>query len=135
MNRSFLLLSMTVGLGGAAMIAQQPPPPSSNSITLFKVCGKTIPQPCADKAPVVTYQPDPKYSKEARKKKIQGPVVLGLVVGTDGLPHDIHLVKSLGYGLDETAIEGVRRWRFKPATSQGKPVAVAISIEVDFRDH
>jgi len=84
-------------------------------------------------APRVIFQPDPEYSEEARKAKYQGTCVLGLVVGPDGRPRDIHIVRSLGLGLDEKAIEAVSRWKFDPAVKDGKPVAVAISVEVDFR--
>jgi len=107
--------------------------PSTHPDPLLKICSKTVPRPCADKLPKVTYQPDPEFSLEAKEKKIEGVVVVGLVVGTDGLPHDIHLVKSRGYGLDEMAIQSVQRWKFKPAQSEGKPVPVAISVEIDFR--
>jgi protein TonB len=84
-------------------------------------------------APRATYSPDPEYSEEARKAKFQGTCVLGLVVGPDGRPRDIHVVRSLGLGLDEKAIEAVSRWRFDPAMKDSKAVAVAISVEVDFR--
>jgi len=84
-------------------------------------------------APKVLYQPDPEYSEEARKAKFQGTCVLSLVVGPDGRPRDLRIARSLGLGLDEKAIEAVRNWRFEPAVKDGKPVAVAINVEVDFR--
>lgn len=84
-------------------------------------------------APKVVYQPDPEYSEEARKAKFQGTCVLSLVVGPDGRPRDIRIARSLGLGLDEKAIEAVKNWRFEPAIKDGKPVAVAINVEVDFR--
>jgi protein TonB len=84
-------------------------------------------------APKVLYQPDPEYSEEARKAKFQGTCVLSLVVGPDGRPRDIRIARSLGLGLDEKAIEAVKNWRFEPAVKDGKPVAVAINVEVDFR--
>ena len=61
-----------------------------------------------------------------------GVVVLQLVVGPDGLPRDIRVVQTLGLGLDEKAIEAVKKWRFEPAKKDGKPVAVAVNIQVDF---
>jgi protein TonB len=84
-------------------------------------------------APRATYSPDPEYSEEARKSKFQGTVVLWLVVGPDGRSHDIRIVRSLGMGLDEKAIEAVRTWRFEPARKDGHPVAVQINVEVSFR--
>jgi len=84
-------------------------------------------------APKVLFQPDPEYSEEARKAKFQGTCVLSLIVGPDGRPRDVRIARSLGLGLDEKAIEAVKNWRFEPAVKDGKPVAVAISVEVDFR--
>lgn len=83
-------------------------------------------------APKEIYAPEPEYSEEARKVKQMGVVVLRLVVGADGLPRDIQVVRALGLGLDEKAIEAVRKWRFEPARKDGKPVAVAVNIEVNF---
>src|SRR4051812_12189064 len=84
-------------------------------------------------APKVTYQPDPEYSEEARKAKYQGVCVLSLIVGPDGKPRDVKVARSLGLGLDEKAIEAVDQWKFEPAQKDGKPVAVAINVEVTFR--
>jgi len=83
-------------------------------------------------APKEIYAPEPEYSEEARKVKQMGVVVLRLVVGPDGLPRDIQVVRALGLGLDEKAIEAVKKWRFDPAKKDGKPVAVAVNIEVNF---
>ena len=83
-------------------------------------------------APKKIYDPDPEYSEEARKAKYQGTCVLYLVVGPDGKPRDIRVLRTLGLGLDEKSIEAVRTWRFEPAMKDGKPVAVQISVEVEF---
>ena len=56
-----------------------------------------------------------------------------LVVGKDGHTYDIRVRQSLGMGLDEKAIEAVSRWRFRPATFNGQPVATQIEVDVDFR--
>jgi TonB family protein len=84
-------------------------------------------------APRAVFSPDPEYSEEARKAKYQGVCVLWLVVGPDGRPRDIQVKRSLGLGLDEKAIQAVNSWRFEPGMKDGKPVAVQISVEVDFR--
>ena len=84
-------------------------------------------------APRPISTPDPEYSEEARKAKYQGTCVLWLVVGPDGKPRDIRIARSLGLGLDEKAIEAVRRWMFEPALKDGRPVAVQINVEVSFR--
>jgi periplasmic protein TonB len=84
-------------------------------------------------APRPISTPDPEYSEEARKAKYQGTCVLWLVVGPDGKPRDIRIARSLGLGLDEKAIEAVKRWMFEPALKDGRPVAVQINVEVSFR--
>ena len=84
-------------------------------------------------APRPIYQPDPEYSEEARKAKYTGTCVLWLVVGADGHPREVKVTRSVGLGLDEKAIEAVKTWKFEPAMKDGKPVAVQISVEVEFR--
>lgn len=84
-------------------------------------------------APRPIYDPDPEYSDEARRAKYQGTVLLWVVVGADGRPHEIRVQRSLGMGLDEKAIEAVRQWRFEPSMKDGHPVAVQVIIEVFFR--
>jgi periplasmic protein TonB len=84
-------------------------------------------------APRAIYDPDPEYSEEARKAKHQGTVLLWIVVGADGRPRDIRVQRALGLGLDEKAVEAVRKWRFAPAMRDGHPVAVEVNIEVNFR--
>lgn len=83
--------------------------------------------------PRALYSPMPEYSEKARKAKYQGTCVLSLILGSDGLPTNIQVARSLGMGLDEKAIEAVKRWKFQPAMKDGKPVRVLISVEVVFR--
>jgi len=84
-------------------------------------------------APRAVYAPDPEYSEEARKAKYQGTVLLWLVVGPDGRSHEVRVQRSLGMGLDEQAVEAVKKWRFEPALKDGRPVPVQIYVEVNFR--
>ena len=84
-------------------------------------------------APRLIYGPDPEFSEEARKAKYQGTVVLWVVVGQDGRPHDLRIQRSLGMGLDEKALEAIRQWRFEPGRKGGVPVVVLINVEVNFR--
>jgi TonB family protein len=83
--------------------------------------------------PVPIYRPEPQYSEEARKAKWQGAVLLSLVVDENGKPQQIKVIRPLGLGLDEKAIEAVSQWKFKPGTLNGKPVAVTAQVEVSFR--
>jgi len=83
-------------------------------------------------APRPIFTPEPEFSEEARKAKFQGVVVLNIVVGTDGRVHSPRVIRSLGMGLDEKAIEGVKIWKFDPSKKDGRAVAVEMNIEVAF---
>ncbi len=84
--------------------------------------------------PECAYCPDPRFSDEARKAKYQGTVLLRIIVQPDGRATNISIVKGLGMGLDENAMEAVKGWRFKPAVGPGgKAVPVEVLIEVTFR--
>jgi periplasmic protein TonB len=82
--------------------------------------------------PVLIYSVDAEFSDEARRAKYQGVSVVSLIVDAHGLPQRIRVVRKLGMGLDEKAVEAVRQYKFKPSTYQGKPVPVEITIEVNF---
>jgi TonB family protein len=75
----------------------------------------------------------PEYSDEARRKKIQGVVVLSVLVTAEGEPTDIRVEESLGYGLDEKAIEAASRSQFKPAMRDGEPVPKRIVMQMSFK--
>jgi protein TonB len=84
-------------------------------------------------APVLSAKVEPEYSEEARVDKIQGTVVLSIVIGVDGHAYDATLQRSLGFGLDEKALDAVTQWQFKPGMRGGIPVKVQAVIEVNFR--
>ena len=84
-------------------------------------------------APALLYKVEPEYSEEARKAKYQGTVVVYVEVDPTGHAVNPRIVRSLGLGLDEKAIEAIRQWRFKPGYKDGKPVTVIAMIEVNFR--
>jgi TonB family protein len=84
-------------------------------------------------APTLLAKVEPEYSEEARKAKHAGTVVLYIEVTVDGKADNIRVQHSLGLGLDEKAIEAVKKWRFSPGKKDGKPVRVAATIEVNFR--
>ncbi len=83
--------------------------------------------------PQLIYKVEPEYTEEARVAKFQGVVVLSVVIGADGVATNARVIKSLGLGLDEKAIESVSQWKFKPGTKDGEPVPVQATIEVNFR--
>lgn len=84
--------------------------------------------------PDCIYCPAPRYSGDARKAKVEGTVVLQVVITTDGRATNVKILKDPGKGLGTQAVEAVRKWKFKPASGpDGKPVAVICPIEVSFR--
>jgi TonB family protein len=125
--RSFIGFAGLSLFVGWAVTAQQPggDKPNEEIATAIRA-GEGSPPTCK-------YCPSPEYSKEARKKKYEGVVVLFVVVSTEGKATNIQVVKSQGLGLDEKAVEAVRKWRFKPATFQGKPVPMKVPVEITFR--
>lgn len=84
-------------------------------------------------SPRLLHKVEPEYSEDARKAKYQGTVALAIEVWEDGVAHNIRVVRSLGLGLDEKAIEAVSQWRFTPGQKDGKPVRVAAQVQVSFR--
>jgi periplasmic protein TonB len=82
--------------------------------------------------PRAIYSPEPEFSEEARRSKYQGEVTMLATIGADGRPRDLLVVRSLGMGLDEKALEAVRTWRFEPGKKDGRPVAVQMNIIVSF---
>ena len=76
--------------------------------------------------------PDPEYSEEARRERFSGTVLLGVIVGSDGRPEKVWVVRSLGHGLDRQSVEAVKQWKFSPATRNGEPVVVVLNVETSF---
>ena len=91
------------------------------------------PLPPGVRPPVLLFKKEAEYSEEARKAKYQGTVTLMVEVNPSGTATNLRVVRSLGLGLDEKAIEAVKQWRFKPATKDGQPVTVETQVEVRFR--
>lgn len=83
-------------------------------------------------APTIIHRVEPQYSEEARRARYQGMVVLEAIVRKDGTVQIVRVVRSLGFGLDESAIQALQQWRFRPATMNGEPVNVTLNIEVNF---
>jgi TonB family protein len=83
---------------------------------------------------ICKYCPDPAYSDEARKAKLQGLVTMHVLVGADGRVRDVQITRGIGLGLDENAVRAVRSWQFIPARDGARrPVATWITIETVFR--
>ncbi|GAC1655099.1 MAG: hypothetical protein NVS9B15_15860 [Acidobacteriaceae bacterium] len=84
-------------------------------------------------APEVVKQSDPEFSDEARKLKYQGAVELSAVIDPSGRAKNIRVTRKLGKGLDEKAVEALRKWVFKPSQKDGHPVAVLSNLVINFR--
>ena len=82
---------------------------------------------------VLLYKTEPEYSEEARKAKLQGSVTLQVVIDPRGQIQTITVAQGLGLGLDEQAVAAVRKWRFRAATRNGKPVPTRALVQVTFR--
>ena len=82
--------------------------------------------------PVALYKPEPEYSDDARRARLSGEVIVQLVIDENGRVRNMRIVRSLGLGLDEEALKCVSKWRFKPATKDGKPVAILGEATVGF---
>ena len=116
------LLPSLASLGQTAPASDQDNPPPG----VYRVGGEVA-------APHIIYRVDPEYSDKARKAKINGTVVVSLIVAADGRVRDVQVIKSLTPDLDRKAIEAFRKWKFSPATKDGQPVAVQIEAEASFK--
>ncbi len=85
------------------------------------------------KRPEKIFAPQPQYTEIARKARIQGVVIIEAIIDKQGLVTNVKILKTLPMGLDNAAADAVGKWRFKPATLNGKPVAVIYNLTVNFR--
>ncbi|HJR61720.1 MAG TPA: TonB family protein [Vicinamibacterales bacterium] len=85
-------------------------------------------------SPAVLHEEKPQYTSEAMRAKVQGVVEVTAIVMPDGTVGQVQIVRSLDdrFGLDQKAVEAVKRWRFRPGTRLGKPVPVIVNIELTF---
>jgi TonB family protein len=83
--------------------------------------------------PVLLWKTEPEYSDDARKAKLQGSVFLRIVVNERGQAESISVTQGLGLGLDERAIDAVKKWKFRAAMRGGKPVPRVAIVQVTFR--
>ncbi len=84
--------------------------------------------------PAATFKPAPPYTETARRTRATGIVRLLVVVDSEGDPIEVREIsKRLGEGLDESAINTVRKWKFSPGTLNGKPVPASIEVKINFQ--
>jgi TonB family protein len=82
--------------------------------------------------PIVTARVDPEYTEEARQAKYQGTFAARVTVHKDGTLMVDEVLRELDYGLTQKAIEALEEWKFKPGMRNGEPVAVSLTVEVNF---
>lgn len=97
------------------------------------VTSAQVPLPPGLSRPVLVSSRPPAYTEGARLAKIEGRVSLSLVVNASGDPQNIQVIQSLDPGLDQEAIEAVKGWKFQPGLKDGNPVAVRVTIQVNFQ--
>jgi protein TonB len=83
-------------------------------------------------APIKINAPQPQYTEIARKARIQGVVIVQAIINKQGNVTDVKVLKGLPMGLDQSAVEAIRKWKFEPATLNGKPVDVYYNLTVNF---
>ena len=103
-----------------------PTPGRAAPSTAMKVGGDVLP-------PKLISTVEPKYPRPLFHKRKPSLVLVGITVPADGIPTDLHIVKSGGTSFDKSALNAVKQYRFRPATLHGKAVPVAINIEVNFQ--
>lgn len=84
-------------------------------------------------SPVVISKVEPKYSPIAKIAKLQGTVVMRLVIGVDGSVRNVEVLRGIGLGLDEQGVEALLQWKFQSGMKDGQPVAVQANVEMNFR--
>jgi TonB family protein len=119
----------------------QPPPSLGATLSLSSASpsvhlnGNTAPSYVTRNVspPVAIYQPEAEYSDKGRVDRVNGPCLVSLIVDVHGMPQNAHIIRSLTPDLDQKALEAVGKYRFKPARlKDGTPVAVRITVEIDF---
>jgi TonB family protein len=95
-------------------------------VTAFRVGNGVSP-------PTLAYKVEPEYSEEAHLTRFQGTVVVYAEIGADGTAQNMRVIRSVGLGLDEKALQAISKWKFNPGTKDGQPVPVAATIDVNFR--
>jgi len=106
--------------------SQLPPPPDVQETTEV--------QPAIDvDPPQVIYRVEPRYTEPARRIRFEGAVVLSLVIDAEGRVAEVTVLRSLPFGLTESAVEAVSQWLFEPCTFNGRPLSVRYNLTVRFR--
>ncbi len=120
-NRFAVASAISIMLLGCLLI-----PATADQQKIYKIGGDVM-------APKVLYKIEPDYAPQPKRDKVQGAVLLGLIISADGQPQEVQVIRSLNSDLDKNAVKAVSQWKFRPATKDGNPVPVEAKIEVNFR--
>jgi TonB family protein len=130
------------GFGNEAVRSRAPQPVASNAVhesgfDAQPSAVKSVSQPVkTDRIDVpleILFKPAPAYTEEARALKIEGDVLLEVEFTASSEVHVVRVVRGLGHGLDEAAVDAARRIRFKPAQSARRPVDFKTTVHIVFR--
>lgn len=83
--------------------------------------------------PETTYRVQPEYTELARKARVEGIVIIEAIIDQNGNVTDARILKGLPLGLNETALQAVKQWKFKPGTLHGEPVPVIFNLTINYR--
>lgn len=100
---------------------------SSDASTPLKIGGNVLP-------PKLIYSVEPVFKHQLFHRPKSGTVLVGLIVPTNGIPVDVHIIKSGGSYFDKSALTAVGQYRFRPATQNGRPVPVKLNVQVNFKN-
>jgi len=125
-RRTMLNRRLVLSSAAAALLVALPMAAMQAERKVYKVGGDVT-------RPEVVYKEQVQYTQEARDVRIEGTVLLSVIIEASGTASDIRVMRGLDPGLDKQAILAVEKWRFKPATKEGAQVAVTANIEVNFR--
>ena len=115
----------------------EPPSPNPDASVIHHVGGGVTP-------PKALFIPEPSFTPIARKQKVSGVATVSIIVDTEGNPRNVHIIRSIAdnvdkkhqaaaVSLDQAAVDAVKQYKFKPAMQDGKPVAVYLNVEVNFK--
>jgi TonB family protein len=117
----------------ARVAALAPPPPPPPPALLSTVAVSSTGLAADETRPEAIHRENPEMTAEARAANYDGRCVLRITIDTDGNVQDPEVIKSAEYGMEKASLEAVKKWKFRPATKAGKPIAVKAQIEMSFR--
>jgi TonB family protein len=125
-RRTMLNRRLALSSAAAALLVALPLAAMQAERQVYKIGGDVT-------APVPIYKEEVQYTPEAKDARIEGTVLVSVIIEANGTVSDIRVIRGLEPGLDKQAILAVEKWRFKPAMKDGAPVAISANIEVNFR--